>query len=296
MIEVIFLLEIKGLTKYYNTHRGIENLSLSLDRSEVLGIIGHNGSGKTTTFRILLNLLKADFGTITFNGQSIVHNKRLFGYLPEERSLYKDLSVESQLTFFGKLKGMSDDKIQQQIDHWLQRLSISHYRHHLVKSLSKGNQQKVQLICAVLHDPSIIILDEPFSGLDVENSKLLSHVITELKQQQKLILVSSHQHNFIESFVDKILVLKQGLKTHYDYLSVLKRQSPLRYVTTTPLPLNFYSYPGVDDVSYFGHHVRITFSSEAFAKEFSSMLLNEYDIDYLKVELPSLSDILRGTL
>ena len=225
------MLEVKELSKYYGKHKGIENLSFTLDESEIIGIIGANGSGKTTTFRLLLGLLMADSGTITYDGVDInLYDNRLFGYLPEDRSVYRDLKFEEQLRFLARLKKLPEEQIENNIDHWLERLNIQQYRYRLIKELSKGNQQKVQLICALIHDPKVIIFDEPLTGLDISNVLIIKKLINQLQKDKKLIMISSHQYEYIEEFCEKIILLDKGDVKYSGKVNELKNFSDNCYI------------------------------------------------------------------
>lgn len=290
------MLEFQQVTKYYGKTRGVEDLSFSVAPAEILGVIGENGSGKTTTFRLLLGLIPLDQGQILFNQQTIRQQARsCFGYLPEERSLFKDLTVQVQLEFFGHLQNLATQTLATALDYWLNKLAISHYANTKIKYLSKGNQQKVQLIAALLHDPLIIILDEPFTGLDVENVQLFKQTLTELKAQQKYILISSHQYDLFEEFANKILVIQQGKTKDFGYISDLKNRQPFRAVTITNHQENYYHYPGVIDVAVLGQRIRLIFSDERSALNFVNENLARYPLDFLKIELLPLVELLART-
>lgn len=216
------MLIAKGITKYYKDVIGIKDFELSLNKGEALGIIGVNGSGKTTFFKVLLGLLNADSGTIHFKGKNIKQlSNSLLGYLPEERCLYKDLKVIDHVLFLGRLKGMEDETILERLDVLLSTLKIPLYKYTHINKLSKGNQQKVQIICALIHDPKIIILDEPLSGLDIVNVNLLKRLIHQLKSEGKYILLSSHQFDHIEQFCEHLIILKKGVITYKGELEKL---------------------------------------------------------------------------
>ena len=225
------MLEVNKITKYYKRVKGIENLSFTLSKGEALGIIGINGSGKTTTFRILLRLLKADSGTILFNKKNLKDSAiNLFGYLPEERSLFKDLSVFNQVMFLGRLKKMKDEEIEENLNYYLNKLEIAKYKYTNIYKLSKGNQQKVQIICALIHDPKVVILDEPLSGLDIINVELLKRLIKDLKRKGKYVLLSSHQFKHIEEFCENVIILKSGNVMYSGSIESLVDQSDFRYL------------------------------------------------------------------
>lgn len=225
------MLEVNNITKYYKKNKGVENLSFKLKSGKALGIIGINGSGKTTTFRVLLGLLKMDSGKITFKSKPLSQQPiSLFGYLPEERSLYKELTVYDQVIFLGRLKKLSDDVIVERLEKYLILLNIANYKYTKINKLSKGNQQKVQILCALIHNPSVLILDEPLSGLDVINVKLLKKLIEDLKNQGKYILLSSHQFEHIEQFCDELIILKSGNVQYAGTISNLISMSKYHYL------------------------------------------------------------------
>lgn len=225
------MLNVKEIVKYYKKTKGVENLSFKLNSGKALGIIGINGSGKTTTFRVLLGLLKPDSGKMQFNNKDLSkHPTTLLGYLPEERSLYKDLTLLDHVLFLGKLKKISEEDIIERLDKLLIELQISKYKYTKINKLSKGNQQKVQIICALIHDPEIIILDEPLSGLDIINVELLKRLINKLKLDGKYILLSSHQFEHIEEFCDDLIILKNGDVQYYGSVADLISMSKHYYL------------------------------------------------------------------
>jgi len=229
---VIFLLEVRNVSKYYGRKLGVKNVSFQLAEGQALALLGENGSGKTTTFRMILGLLTPTRGEISYNHAPIDElSKNILGYLPEERSLYKDLSVYEQLKFLGSLHQMTRYDIDWRIDECLEELKITEHKKRKIQELSKGNQQKIQLIAAILHEPRLLILDEPFTGLDVENVGLFLKVFEKLKKNGVIILFSSHQLDYCEELCDKLIFLKQGVVKINGSLSDLKDQYPGRYLT-----------------------------------------------------------------
>lgn len=205
------MLDVKNITKYYRKQKGVANFSLQAKSGECIGIIGINGSGKTTFFKVLLNLLNRDTGTMHYQGKDLsTYNNTILGYLPEERCLYLDLTVYKQVQLLGRLKEMSDQKIEERLDKYLKLLKIVDYKYTIIGKLSKGNQQKVQIICSLIHDPKIVVLDEPLSGLDIINVNILKKLIYQLKRENKIILMASHQFEHIEQFCEHIIILKHG--------------------------------------------------------------------------------------
>lgn len=224
-------LEIKQLTKRFGETTAVNELSLTLHKGRVLGLLGRNGAGKTTTIKMLLGLLSPSNGQMTWNGKEIQSSKVKIGYLPEERGLYTKSKVVDQLRYFGKLEGMKSKDIEAAITYWLDRLEIPHYRMKKAGELSKGNQQKIQLIVTLLHDPELIILDEPFSGLDPVNAELMASIITDEIKKGKTIVMSSHRMDQVEAFCEHVCILKSGnvvaegslkeLKEDYGYRNLI---------------------------------------------------------------------------
>jgi len=288
------MLKVQALTKYYGKNKGINNLSFSLEKQEILGVVGANGSGKTTTFRLLLGLLMPDSGYMEYEGQDVsLLGNDVFGYLPEDRSVYRDLKVEEQLRFLARLKNMDSLKIEIAIDHWLTRLEISEHRHRLIKELSKGNQQKVQLICALIHDPKIIIFDEPLSGLDISNVNMIKKLINELKSEQKMILISSHQYEYIEEFCEKMILLDKGEVRYYGRVNDLKFKSEIRYISINSVDqCSYLDQEGVLGQQRSANITRLLMVNETKAKKLVRKLLKEDNLVSLKIELPTIGDII----
>ena len=207
---VSILLVVKDLSKKYGEKTVVNNISFTCKPGKVFGLLGRNGAGKTTTLRMVIGIIKKNGGTVTWNGEKLKFDKHKIGYLPEERGLYVKAKVKDQLIYFGKLRGLSKDESVKAIKYWLDRFNIPDYYDVKVDTLSKGNQQKVQLVSALIHDPDIVILDEPFSGLDPVNIQVLKDVIYELKEKGKCVILSSHLMDFIEEFCEDIIVLKEG--------------------------------------------------------------------------------------
>lgn len=203
-------LEVKDVKKNYGTKLAVDNLSFNIDKPGAFGLLGTNGAGKTTTIRMILGIIKKDDGIINWNGKEVARKHVNFGYLPEERGIYPKTKIYDQLMYFAKLKGMKKEEADKSIKYWLKRLELEEYTYMLAEKLSKGNQQKVQFITAVMHDPELIVLDEPFSGLDPINTELLKDVMIELINKGKYIIMSSHQMSSIEEFCTDLVILDKG--------------------------------------------------------------------------------------
>ncbi len=202
------MLAVKDLHKSYGNKEVLRGVSFTVSKGQIVSLLGSNGSGKTTTFKCLLNLTDYDEGSIRYNGAK--PERRKMGYLPEERSLFFDAEVFRQLKYVAMLKGVSPDDADREISYWLDRLRISEYRQEIPLKLSKGNQQKIQLIMCLLGNPEIIIMDEPWTGLDQNNAAIFQTILLELKQKNRTILLSSHQYQPVQEYCDRFLYLKNG--------------------------------------------------------------------------------------
>ena len=217
------MLKVENVTKYYGDLKAVDNLSFEVNDGEIFGLLGLNGAGKTTTFRMILNLIDDYYGTITLDGEKIDYSKTdKIGFLTEERSLLTKMSVVDQIVFYGRLKGMSEKDILKKLDYYLDIFKISEYKNKKIKELSKGNQQKIQFLSAIINDPKLLILDEPFSGLDPLNVELFKKVILELKGKGTTIIFSSHRMEHVEMFCEKLVVLVEGKSVLSGYLKEIK--------------------------------------------------------------------------
>jgi len=205
------MLKVSHVTKYYGSNKAVDDLNFEVEEGEIFGLLGINGAGKTTTFRMITGLLDKTKGEITFNGKNVDYSQTdKIGFLTEERSLLTKLTVEEQAKFYGGLKGMNESDIIARLDYLLEKLEIKEYKTRKIKELSKGNQQKIQFIMAIINKPKLLILDEPFSGLDPINIELFKNLIMELKQEGTSIIFSSHRMDHVEYFCDSLIVLVKG--------------------------------------------------------------------------------------
>ena len=205
------MLKVENVTKYYGDFKAVDKLSFEVNKGEIFGLLGVNGAGKTTTFRMIMGLLDKTEGSITLDGKNIDYSVTDdIGFLTEERSLLTKLTVKEQAIYFGALKGMSDEDIIERLDYLLKKFGIEEYKNKKIKELSKGNQQKIQFITAILNSPKLLILDEPFAGLDPFNIELFKEEILDLSKKGSIIIFSSHRMEHVELFCKKLVVLVNG--------------------------------------------------------------------------------------
>ncbi len=225
------MLKVENISKDYGPVKAVDHLSFECDQGEIFGLLGENGAGKTTTFRMIMGLIDSKEGKITLDGKKIDYTiTDQIGFVTEERSLLTKLTVEEQVKFYGALKNMDDDAVNKALDEWLTRFDILEYRHRKIKELSKGNQQKIQFICAVMNHPRLLILDEPFTGLDPINVKMMKDAIYDLKKEGCSIIFSSHQMEYIEEFCEKLVILVKGKTILNGYLEDIKQEYGIKRI------------------------------------------------------------------
>ncbi len=228
------LLEVRNLVKNFNGIRAVDNVSFKVPEGSVFGLIGRNGAGKTTTIRMMMNIYLPDSGEVVLGGVKVGQEfKNKVGYLPEERGLYKKMKVMETLLYFAELKGVTGRQVSKKAEWYLKRFDLLDRRLSKMEDLSKGNQQKLQFITTILHDPEFIILDEPFSGLDPVNTNLLKDIILELKQQGKIIIFSTHLMDFAEKMCDHIVMIDHGKVVLEGKLSDIKQKHAQKNISLT---------------------------------------------------------------
>lgn len=219
------MLRVKDIVKYYGKNCAVNDLSFEVKNGEIFGLLGENGAGKTTTFRIIMGLLDSDSGSVTLDGKKIDYSiTDEIGFLTEERSLLTKMTVKEQLLYYGALKGLEEDEIIKRMRKLLKEFQIEEYENRKIKELSKGNQQKIQFISAVINNPKLLILDEPFTGLDPINVDLFKKHIRLLQKQGCSIIFSSHQMEHIEEFCEKLVILVKGKSILEGYISDIKKE------------------------------------------------------------------------
>ena len=286
------ILELKNIDKSFGEKEVLKGVSFTAEGGKAFGLLGRNGAGKTTSIRILMNVFPANSGEVLIDGNPIDYDKIGIGYLPEERGLYPKKLIIDQLVYFAELKGMSAKDAVKAVDYWLGRLSMTEYRNKRLDTLSKGNQQKIQLITALAHDPDIVILDEPFSGLDPVNAMLLKDVVKEQISKGKIVLFSSHQMSYIEEFCDSIAIINAGKVAISGDLHEIKRTYPRdKIVVSTQVPEKIMADLGDICTEREDGTLLIQLASPDEKQSMMKRLVESYDIDEVKVFEPSLNDI-----
>ena len=287
------ILELKDINKSFGENHVLKDVSFVAEGGKAFGLLGRNGAGKTTSIRILMNVFSADSGEVLIDGKPIDRNKIGIGYLPEERGLYPKKVIIEQLTYFAELKGMRHKDAVASIDKWLVRLEMTEYRNKRLNTLSKGNQQKIQLITALAHDPDIVILDEPFSGLDPVNAMMLKDVVKEEIAKGKIVLFSSHQMNYIEEFCDSIAIINSGKVALSGDLYDIKRnyvRDKLVVKSTESAKIKAELGDICTERGSIGE-LLIQLEDPSQKKAMMAKLVANYDIDAIDVFEPSLNDI-----
>lgn len=290
------MLKINNISKRFSNVLAVKNLSFEVKQGEVVGVVGQNGAGKSTTFKMILNFISPDTGEITINSQKL-KSKFLdnIGYLPEERGLYLDMTIKQQVLYFAQLHNYSKAKASRELPNWLEQLAVKGTERILIKNLSKGNQQKVQLITTLIHKPKIVILDEPFSGLDPVNISLLIKVVKQLKEAGTAVIFSSHNMNNVTEVSDKVLMLVDGEQKIYGPINQIrskfeKNKIYLEGIFNTLSPSDF---PGVlNQKDDFPGKV-LTFDSEENARKAIKIAKAEPSLTGYRLLEPTLDDIFR---
>ena len=286
------ILQLKNIDKSFGDKEVLKGVSFVAEGGKAFGLLGRNGAGKTTSIRILMNVFPANSGEVLIDGKPIDYDKIGIGYLPEERGLYPKKLIIDQLVYFAELKGMSAKDAVKAVDYWLSRLGMTEYRNKRLDTLSKGNQQKIQLITALAHDPDIVILDEPFSGLDPVNAMLLKDVVKEQISKGKIVLFSSHQMSYIEEFCDSIAIINAGKVAISGDLHEIKRTYPRdKIVVSTQVPEKIMADLGDICTEREDGTLLIQLASPDEKQSMMKRLVESYDIDEVKVFEPSLNDI-----
>ena len=285
-------IEIQNIHKSFGDKQVLKDISLSAQSGKAVGVLGRNGAGKTTLIRIVMGVFGADSGDVLIDGKPLNRNKIVMGYLPEERGLYSKKIIQDQLVYFGMLKGLSKKEALKSVEYWLERLGMTEHAKRKLSTLSKGNQQKIQLVVTLVANPDVIILDEPFSGLDPVNAKLLKDVVKELIDDNKLVLFSSHQMNYIEEFCQDIVILNGGEVVLSGNIKQIQRSyTRNKIIIASPEIEKIINF--IDEkYTVQGEKILVELATPQDKNSFiEKLLLQKFDIDEIKVYEPSLNDI-----
>ena len=287
-------LVLKNVSKTFVGKRAVDNISFELNKPGVFGLLGTNGAGKTTTIRMLLGIIKKDSGEITWNGKVVDRKSVNFGYLPEERGVYPKTKIYNQLMYFAELKGMKKEEADEAIKNWAKKLKVEEYLDKPAEKLSKGNQQKIQFMTAVIHNPELLVLDEPFSGLDPVNTELLKNIIINLVKEGKYIIMSAHQMATIEEFCSDILILNKGktvLKGNLKEIKDSYKANRIQVETDENIE-KYIKNLGMEIENEKNYSYTIKISDEKKAHELLKELIeNEIIINKFEIMKPTLNDI-----
>ncbi len=288
------MLQFQEVTKRFGAFTAVDKLNLSIPVNEIFGLLGGNGAGKTTTFRMLLRLIDQSEGTISWKDQPISYDSsHLIGYLPEERGLYPKMKVKEQLIYLGRLRGMKKSAIEKEIVSWLERFNVPDYIDKKVEELSKGNQQKIQFIAAVIHKPELLILDEPFSGLDPVNVELLKDAVLDLKKSGTTILFSSHRMEHVEELCEHLCILHKGKPVVSGNLKEIKRSYGKKNILIdVDFDLSFLEkIDGVHRIKRGINHSIVQIENEQVSQSVLEELISRGFVRRFELEEPSLNDI-----
>ena len=287
-------LKLENVSKTFIGKKAVQDISFEVNKPGVFGLLGTNGAGKTTTIRMLLGIIKKDTGEITWNGKPVERKHVNFGYLPEERGVYPKTKIHDQLMYFAELKGMKKQEAEEAISKWAKVLKVEEYIQMPAEKLSKGNQQKIQFMTSILHKPELIVLDEPFSGLDPVNSEILKNVIIDLVKQGKYIIMSSHQMASIEEFCSDILILNKGKTVLQGNLKEIKEKYPAnRLELSTNVSIDEFINNSNMTIEFSKNNdYSININSEDDAhKLLQNLVKNNVEINKFEIKKPTLNDI-----
>lgn len=287
------MLKVEHIVKYYGEHKAVDDLSFTVKDGEIFGLLGENGAGKTTTFRIIMGLLDATSGNVTLDGKKIDYSVTdKIGFVTEERSLLTKMTVKEQIIYYGILKGMAEEVILKELDKWLEKFEITEYKDRKIKELSKGNQQKIQFISAVINHPKLLILDEPFTGLDPINVQMFKEAIWALQKEGCSIIFSSHQMEHVELFCEKLVILVKGKVILSGYLKDIKKEYRKKNILIrgNVEKKELENIKGVVSVLKKADEYEVSIESEEFVKDVFGKIKNK-EITKFVVEEPTLNEI-----
>lgn len=280
------VLQVESLNKFYDKNHVLKDVTFKATNSNILGLLGRNGHGKSTIIKSIMGIINFDSGNITIDGKKITTNNFKLGYLPEERGLYQKVDILDQIIYFGKLRGLNTTEAKKRANEFIERLELTEYRRKKAKELSKGNQQKVQLAIALLNDPDILILDEPYSGLDPVNSKLLQDIIENHANRKKLVIFSSHELGRVEDFCDDVVLINYGEIVLNGSLKEIKKSYPKTKIYLESYDNNFENIGATP----FKNGYIVNFYSDLEKKQIFENI-KDFNVDTFKVVEPTLLEI-----
>lgn len=286
------VIDVQHVSKSFETVKAVDDMSFSVEPGETFGLLGPNGAGKTTMIRLILDVFRPDVGKIEIlGGQMDESKKERIGYMPEERGLYQDVTLEKCLVYLGTLKGLETSEAKRRVEQYLTRFELIDYRNKAVKSLSKGMQQKTQIIVTLLHEPELIIIDEPFSGLDPVNTRMVKDLLRELHQRGATIIMSTHQMHQVEELCDRILLMDHGRTILYGNLSDILHQFSGHAVlirSNGQLP----DLPGVIKVEQDADDWRVFLSPDCAPTDILQTLVTlKVPVEHFEIAVPTLDEI-----
>ena len=285
--------EISHISKSFGTLKAVDDVSFDVEKGEIFGLLGPNGAGKTTAIRVLLDIFKPEHGSVSILGGPMTESKKdRIGYMPEERGMYQDIPLDSCLVYLGSLKGLAPAEVQRRISGYLQRFDLASSRHKKVKELSKGMQQKAQLITTLIHEPELVIIDEPFSGLDPINTQMVKDLLREQRDKGVTILMSTHQMHQVEELCDRIVLIDHGRTVLYGRLDEIRRQfSGHAVIVRTPDKLP--ALPGVEHVEQHNSSAyRLNLAQSTNTQDVLRNLVDRgIQVDQFEIAAPTLDEI-----
>lgn len=288
------MLKVEHVTKYYDDFRAVNDLSFEVKEGEIFGLLGVNGAGKTTTFRMIMGLLDKTEGNITLNGKKIDYSvSDEIGFLTEERSLLPSKTVLEQAIFYGVLKGLTEKEVEKRLDKYLEEFGITDYKNKKIKELSKGNQQKIQFIISIIHEPKLLILDEPFSGLDPINVEMFKKEILRLKKKGTMIIFSSHMMEHIEYFCDSLIILVKGNTVLEGKLTKIKKDFRKKNVKVQASldEKEILKIKGVEGIEKNKDEYTIKLEDESYVNDLFKAISKYDNVTKFVVEEPTLNEI-----
>ena len=293
------MLKVSHVTKYYDDFRAVNDLSFEIKEGEIFGLLGVNGAGKTTTFRMIMGLLDKTEGEITLDGKKIDYSLTdQIGFLTEERSLITSKTVLEQAIYYGVLKGLTEKEVEEKLDEYLDEFNIKEYKNKKIKELSKGNQQKIQFIISILHSPRLLILDEPFSGLDPINVEMFKKIILRLKKNKSMIIFSSHMMEHIEYFCDSLVILVKGNTVLEGKLTKIKedyRKKNIKVIADLNVD-EIKKIKGVVDITKNKNEYTIKIEDIAYVNDVFKKVSKYNNVIKFVVEEPTLNEIFVSTV